>query len=496
MDESRSLIILVCVAAYFLLCIAVGIWAMRKTHSPRDFFMAGRDLGILVTGVAVFSSVMSGFGFVGGPEMVYRLGTSSFWIVISGVMGHVIGFFLLGQRLREMAVKHDAISIPDIVVARYDSRLAGLLTAVAILLGIMGYLASQILAMATVLQSLLAEIPAIGELSIVTCATASTALLVFYCVSGGIIASVYTDLVQGVIMVIAALLVFLTAYQSVDGGFAAMSTSIGSHDPAAIGPWGTAGMIHGLSLYFVFALGICGQPHVISKLMMTRRPEDARQTLPVTIFGAIVTALLWMSVGLAMRALVLQGIHPELESPNDTAPQFLQSYANPLLAGVVFAGLFAAIMSTADSFLNIGAAAVVHDIPRALIRRSVKHELFWARVATILIATAATAFALTSQALVSFLGVFGWGTFTAAIVPVVAIGLNWRRANGLSACVAIAASLLVNGILKIAFKGRIPFNIDAGAIALLTSMVLFIGVTLLTTRPGEESAGQPEQPRG
>ena len=66
-----------------------------------------------------------------------------------------------------------------------------------------------------------------------------------------------------------------------------------------------------------------------------------------------------------MRALVVQGTHPALATADAAAPQFLQHYAHPLLAGVVFAGLFAAIMSTADGFLNIGAAALVHDIPRA-----------------------------------------------------------------------------------------------------------------------------------
>ena len=88
--------------------------------------------------------------------------------------------------------------------------------------------------------------------------------------------------------------------------------------------------------------------------------------LPISAIGYAVTALLWISIGLCMRALVLQGEYPSLTGADNAAPEFLQHYAHPLLAGVVFAGLLAAIMSTADSFLNIGAAAIVHDIPRAL----------------------------------------------------------------------------------------------------------------------------------
>ena len=93
------------------------------------------------------------------------------------------------------------------IKARYQSTTAGVLAAVAIVLGVMGYLATQIAAMATVLQSLVSGLTADGEVSLFTCALFSTVLLVFYCVTGGIIASVYTDLIQGVIMMVAAVLV-------------------------------------------------------------------------------------------------------------------------------------------------------------------------------------------------------------------------------------------------------------------------------------------------
>jgi Na+/pantothenate symporter len=80
-------------------------------------------------------------------------------------------------------------------------------------------------------------------------------VLVFYCVTGGIIASVYTDLVQGIVMVVAAVLVLATAISAVDGGMAGMSQTILADDPEAMSPWGTLGMVGCLSWYFVFVLG-------------------------------------------------------------------------------------------------------------------------------------------------------------------------------------------------------------------------------------------------
>jgi Na+/proline symporter len=147
--------------------------------------------------------------------------------------------------------------------------------------------------------------------------------------------------------------------------------------------------------------------------------------------------------------------------------------------------LFAAIMSTADSFLNIGAAALVHDIPRAFGRQA-SNELLWARWGTVLIALVAALFALYSHyqndRLVALLGVFGWGTFGAALVPTVGIGLNWKRATPLAANVAIAASLIVNFAIEV-FDLPLPFGIHGGSVALLLSLTLFLGISYASTPP-------------
>ena len=238
----------------------------------------------------------------------------------------------------------------------------------------------------------------------------------------------------------------------------------------------------------LFALGGAGQPHIITKLMMNKEIKDVRNILPISAVSYGVSALLWISIGLVMRALVLQGTHPELASADAAAPEFLQAYAHPILAGVVFAGLFAAIMSTADGFLNIGAAAVVHDIPKAIRGKSLRNELFWARITTAVLAVVASLFALyagvwrPSPDLVALLGAFGWATFAAALVPTVAIGFNWKRATATAANVAIVSSLVINFGIKL-LNISIPFGIDGGFIALIVSLTLFFGISFLSEPP-------------
>jgi SSS family transporter len=479
----RNSIILTCVAAYMVACVAIGIWAMRRTKTTRDFFMAGRNLGVALTGIAMFSSIMSGFGFVGGPGLVYRMGLSSFWILVSTPIGFCLAFFLLAKRMRLLAEVRDSQSLPDIVAARFGSEAVRFWSALAILFGVVAYLAAQIKAMATVLQDILQRNNLVDSDSFVLCVFISCTVLVFYCVAGGIIASVYTDLFQGLVMLVAAVLIFITAARAVEGGFAEMSQTIMSDDSEAIRPWGTLGIIGCLSWHFLFALGVVGQPHVVTKLMMSRDVRDARFTLPITLAGYTIAALLWISIGLLMRTLVLQGQHAELARPDHAAAQFLQHYAHPLLAGLVFAGLFAAIMSTADGFLNIGAAAIVHDIPRALRGKSLVRELLWARIATAVLAIGAAVFALYSpQELIGQLGAFGWGVFASAMVPVVGYGLNWKRATPLAACVSIIASFVINAAVVIVqlLGVGIPYGIAGGALSLIASLTLFVGISLIS----------------
>ncbi|MDP6416588.1 MAG: hypothetical protein QGG54_16390, partial [Gammaproteobacteria bacterium] len=404
--------------------------------------------------------------------------------------GYALGFFLVAKRIRMIAELYDCLSLPDVVAARYGSQTVRFLIAITIVLGVMGYLATQILAMAVVMQAILSGTEMFAEVGLVTCVVISSAVMIFYCVTGGIIASVYTDVVQGMIMIIAGTLILFTAMAVFDGGMQEATSIILADDSEAIMPWGAAGIMASLGWFFVFGLGLAGQPHIITKMMMNKNIRDNRTILPMSLFGYVMAALLWISIGIVMRAAVVDGVIDPLALPDDAASVFLSVFANPLLAGIVFAGLFAAIMSTSDAFLNIGTAAIIHDIPKAIRGHSVKNELFWARVVTILLAIVAASFALYSHfrdaTLVAILGAFGWGTFAASIFPVVAVGLNWKGATVPGAVTAIVTALLINFITQLAGY-TFPYAISGQLVAFASSMLLFIGVSLLTKKPQLDS---------
>ena len=490
MEEYRQEIIIGAVIVYMAFCVLTGLWAMRRTHSASDFFIAGRGLGPIVVSLAIFSSTLSGFGFVGGPGLVYSIGVSSFWMVVISSIGYAVCFFLVAKRIRMIAELRDCISLPDIVAARYGSEAVRFMIAVTIVLGVMGYLATQILAMALVMQAILSGTEMFADVGLITCVAISSAVLIFYCVTGGIIASVYTDVVQGTIMIVAGFLILVTAANVFDGGMQEATSIILSDDAETIMPYGAAGIMASLGWFFVFGLGLAGQPHIITKLMMNKNISDNRSMLPLSLFGYAMAALLWISIGIVMRAAVLDGVIEPLALPDDAASVFLSVFTNPFLAGIVFAGLFAAIMSTSDAFLNIGTAALIHDIPKAIKGQSVENELFWARIVTVLLAVLSACFALYSHfqdaTLVAILGAFGWGTFAASIFPVVAVGLNWKGASAAGAVTAIASALLINFVSQLAGY-TFPYGVSGQLVAFVSSMVLFIGVSLITRKPVLES---------
>jgi Na+/proline symporter len=258
-------------------------------------------------------------------------------------------------------------------------------------------------------------------------------------------------------------------------------------DPAFLGPWGTRGPLTALSWYLLFALGAAGQPHGITKFLMLRDINALRWGALLTGCCYAFLSLLWMSLGLAMRTLVEKGKHPPLESPDLAAPVFLLNYTPELLAGIVFAGLLAAIMSTADSFLNIGAAAIVHDIPIALRGRPLDRQLMWSRIATAVLLLVSALFALYMENLIALLGTFGWGTFAAAIVPSVALGLNWKRATAAACVASIALSLVLNFALELLNRHNVytlPYGMNVGCFSLLVSLAAFVAISFLSRDSG------------
>ena len=136
MPIADSPIIVFCTVAYMAICLGIGVWAMRRTHSAADFFVAGKSLGLFVTVIAGVSSITSGFGFVGGPGLVFESGMSSLWMTLVSGFTAAGSWLVVGKRMRLMAELRPILTLPEAVAIRYGGRGPRLAVAIAVLLGV------------------------------------------------------------------------------------------------------------------------------------------------------------------------------------------------------------------------------------------------------------------------------------------------------------------------------------------------------------------------
>src|SRR5437764_7733048 len=215
---------------YFAVIVAISVWAARKTRTANDFFVAGKGIGLIALTVASVSVSVSGFAFIGGPGLIYAVGLGAMYIVLPAAVTNVMGAWVLAKRMRLLAEVRRLITIPDAIGARYKSRAAQGLSAAAIMVGIVGYMATNALAMGVVINS-------IFGIGLGWGIWLGMGITLAYSASGGILAGIYNDVFQGTLMAIASVLVF-SFVLSFGGGLGEISCTILSHDPTCLVPWG------------------------------------------------------------------------------------------------------------------------------------------------------------------------------------------------------------------------------------------------------------------
>jgi len=467
--------------AYFAVITGISIWTSRRTKTARDFFVAGNGIGLIALTVASVSTSVSGFAFIGGPGLIYAVGLGAMFIVLPASVTNVMGAWVLAKRMRLLGEARGLLTIPDAIGARYRSRSAQGLSGIAILVGIVGYMATNALAMGVVIS-------AIFGVGLSWGIWLGMSVTLAYSVAGGILAGIYNDVFQGALMATASVLVFLFIL-NVGGGLGDISRTILAADPTFLSPWGKLTPLAALSFFFVFAMGSLGQPQGVHKYYMLRDPLQLKWYPLLKTLGLVLVLLLYFAVGVGVKAFVTSGRMATLSAPDQATPSLLLNITPLFLAALVFSGVAAATMSTVNSFINIGAAVVTHDLPVAFGQR-LKSELAWGRTATVVIAVSAALVAQHSGAMVAFLGIFGWGLFASALVPALAVGLNWEGATRLGALASIATGLIVTLSLEIASYFKIftfPSGVTASAVALVLSFLAFFGVSWLTRRSAAAS---------
>lgn len=425
---------------------------------------------------------MSGWLLLGLPGYAYAAGFESLWLAVGLLIGTWLNWKICAKRLRTYSITaQDALTIPEFLARRFNdrSKLVQSIAALFILMFFLFYTSSGLVASGKLFET-------VFGLDYTVAAIAGTICVVSYTLFGGFLAVSWTDLVQGLLMSAALLIVPLAA---MDGGFSQLNTDLYAKNPELLTIWNS---IDGKPLSAItiisllaWGLGYFGQPHILARFEAIRSNKDlitARHIAVTWTFLSMVGALLVGLVG-----MIYVGNHPSLEvlDGEKIFMVLVSAMFHPVIAGILLAAILAAIMSTADSQLLVSSSALAEDFYKQLIRpnASSAEVVMVGRLGVIALSLIALYLAMNPESSVLGLVSYAWAGFGAAFGPVLIASLYWKRMNRNGAL----AGMLTGGITIVIWKQLSGGIFDLYEIVpgmLFATIAIFV-VSLLTAQPEE-----------
>jgi len=434
---------------YLALMLAIGAWAYRGTKDPSGYFLGGRTLGPWPAALSAGASDMSGWLLLGLPGFAFASGLESLWLAGGLLLGTWLNWLLVARRLRAYTyAADDALTIPEFFANRFgDPRhLLQAVSAFFVLLFFLFYTSSGLVAGGKLFETVFGFD---YEIAVII----GTLFVVSYTLFGGFLAVSWTDLVQGLLMA-AALLIVPVWSISADAGVGAMLGTLNERNPELLTLWQDnagkpLGLIAILSLA-AWGLGYFGQPHILARFAGIRSGADVPMARRIAVTWSGLSMAGAILVGLAGAAWVETNAGGELGDPETIFMVLVNALFHPVIAGILLAAILAAIMSTADSQLLVSSSALAEDFYRKLLRpRARQGEIvLMGRLAVVVLALVALLLAYNPDSTVLGLVAYAWAGFGAAFGPVLVLSLYWRRMNWAGAL----AGVVVGGLTVVVWK--------------------------------------------
>ncbi len=452
--------------AYFLIVFAIGWYSLRQTRDEEDYWIAGGRLGWFTGGSTLAATHTSAGTFVGTIGVMYTGGWSFGWVLLSIPLAYWFVAAVLAPRFTRVR----RLTLPAFLEARYYSKGVRGLAGVIVLIATVVYIQAQIVAGGLVANIVFGVPTSWGMIGF-------TAILLAYTVIGGMIAVVYTDAFQLVVMCLGALLALPLAVRQVDG-WSSLLTLVQSAQPTVF-EWGSFPPSLLFTMGLAFFLGSIATPEKLVRLYAMRDMPTIRRGVFFAV--AVVTTLNLVVFLIALAAIVL---FPELPTGDMAMPMVATAVLPPALGAMMLAAITAAMMSTVDSLLIVAGSALSVDLYQNLLRPDAppKRRMWVDRIGILVVGVVPVALLLSGVAageLVQFIVLLFTALMASSFAVPVVGGVFWRRATREG-----AASAMVGGVATIfLWKAFGPAAIDPVLPGFLISAALWWGVSLLTPPP-------------
>ncbi|OSN01912.1 MULTISPECIES: sodium/pantothenate symporter [Lonsdalea] len=454
--------------AYLLLVFGLSVYAYTRRQQGnflREYFLGNRSMGGFVLAMTLIGTYVSASSFIGGPGAAYKYGLGWVLLAMIQVPTMLLSLSILGKKFAILARRYNAITLNDMLYARYGNRLLVWFASLSLLVAFIGAMAVQFIGGARLLET------AVGI-------PYDTGLLIFgitialYTAFGGFRASVLNDAMQGIVMLVGTLLLVVGVIYAA-GGLPVAVEKLRHIDPALVSPHGPGDALSGpfmTSFWLLVCFGVIGLPNTAVRCISYR---DSKALHRGIIIGTIVITLLML--GMHLAGALGRAILPNLTIPDQVLPELMIAVLPPLAAGIFLAAPMAAIMSNINAHLLQASATIVKDLylsvrpQRAANERYIKHL---SSLTTLVLGLMVVLASWRPPEMIIWLNLLAFGGLEAVFLWPLVLGLYWERANATGALSAMIGGAICYTLLasfKIQWGGFHPI-----VPALASSLLAFI----------------------
>ena len=455
------------IAAYLVIMVLVGVYSVRRIQNTKDYYVADRSFGPMVLMATVCATIIGGSGLMGRAGVAY---TDGFKAVLTAIP-YLLGMFIfsgIAGKISDIGMQYGITSIPELFERRFG-RAAKITLSVLIAFAMMGTVASQVTATATIIRMLGGEFGLSYEMG----ALIATVVFMVYTATSGLFGVIYTDVFQFVMLILFVYILIPSASLVKLGG---LSVFLEGLAPELAKPYLDGGIVGDIITYFVFTLA---GAEMWQRAFAAKSQKAAKEGLFLgTLAYGLTIPLVWF-MGVVAHQLVSAEKLAQYGSTDAVVPALAIEILPVGLTGLALAGILSVIMSTADSYLIVSVQTCVHDIYKVFNPNiSEKKELRLTRVFAVILPLGALVIALYIKNAYSIL-MFAWSFYAAAAGLPAFAALYWKKATKAGIIAGMVAGFTVCVGWKLA---GVPFGLGPTVPGAIACAAALVGVSLATYR--------------
>ena len=494
---NAQLYTIIALGVYAIAMALIGCISFGKSKTLDGFLIGGRNIGAWATAFAYGTTYFSAVVFVGyAGQHGWNIGIGSIWIGIgNAVLGCLLSWILFANRTRKMTKILNARTMPDYFHKRYNSKGMKILAAIIIFVFLVPYSAAVYKGLGSLFGAVFPGVETWVWMLIIACLTA------IYLVAGGYIATAYTDLVQGIIMIagVICLVVAVLGHDSVGGlsGLMKNLSAIPKDGKQLTDIWGGSSFKFLCFNIMLTSFGTWGLPQMIGKFYAIKDTAAIKRgTIISTIFCIVIGCGAYL-IGSTSR-LVLGGVLPA-GGVDAVIPAVLMRVLGGGTAGIILLAiimilLLSASMSTLEAVVLTSASAVAVDLIPAVRKKETKPEtqMLLTRVLCLVFVACSFIFATQNIPIIVSLMSFSWGVVSGCFIGPYIWGLFSKKITKTGAYAGILSGILVVGVstlvisLDSGFGAAAAKSPEMGVAAMAVSMIIVPLVSTFTKNKNVE----------